>query len=142
LRDQAQALGVLYASYQAPVDMIEARNVLGATCWAFKATLQTYPLPVLQAARVVVDGPLLPELKGQVHEGWIKGDARSFAIALASIVAKVERDAFMQTGTHDTCGFSFDRHKGYGTALHRQELLRCGPSRWHRQAFVKTFLSH
>jgi ribonuclease HII len=65
----------------------------------------------------------------------IKGDAKEVAIAAASIVAKVVRDALM-TGQHRLYPhYAFHEHKGYGTAKHEQLLKRHGPSPIHRRSF-------
>src|SRR5439155_19245266 len=54
-----------------------------------------------------------------VHEWIVKGDATSAAIAAASIVAKVARDRLMARLGERYPGYGFDRHKGYGTTVHR-----------------------
>jgi ribonuclease HII len=61
-----------------------------------------------------------------------KADARCLSVAAASVVAKVERDRLMIALEEDFPGYGFARHKGYGTALHRQALSRLGPSPIHR----------
>lgn len=64
-----------------------------------------------------------------------RGDARSLHIAAASIVAKVGRDAIMQRLGDRFAGYGLARHKGYGTALHRERIGRLGPSTVHRRSF-------
>jgi ribonuclease HII len=61
-----------------------------------------------------------------------KGDRRSLSIASASILAKVWRDAAMIDLDRRLPGYHFDRHKGYGTAEHRQAIRLWGASAWHR----------
>jgi len=65
-----------------------------------------------------------------------RGDARSFHIAAASILAKVRRDAIMRELEKRASVYEFARHKGYGTAAHREEIQRYGPSRFHRRTFL------
>ncbi len=67
--------------------------------------------------------------------GIIDGDAQSLLIAAASIVAKVTRDTIMEEMAQTFCGFSFDRHRGYATAAHLQELETLGPCSIHRRSF-------
>ena len=65
-----------------------------------------------------------------------RADARSAAVAAASVVAKVLRDGAMRTlGAHYS-GYGFDRHAGYGTASHRLALAELGPCRVHRLSYA------
>ena len=70
------------------------------------------------------------------YETLVKGDARSYSIAAASIVAKVTRDRTMQQADSLYPGYGFARHKGYGTARHREQLARLGPCPLHRRSFA------
>lgn len=85
---------------------------------------------------VLVDGiDTVPGLDcGQ--ESVIAGDARSEAIAAASIVAKVARDALMVRLAAEFPDYAFDSNKGYGTPDHVQAIDRIGPCRWHRHTFA------
>ena len=67
------------------------------------------------------------------------GDAKSYAIACASIIAKVERDADMLRLHAQYPHYHFDKNKGYGTAEHIAALRLHGPSPSHRQSFIKNF---
>jgi ribonuclease HII len=73
----------------------------------------------------------------------IGGDALCFAIAAASILAKVERDRLMQEFHSMYPQYEFARHKGYGTQLHRDRIKEFGPCPIHRRTFagVKEHLS-
>jgi ribonuclease HII len=67
---------------------------------------------------------------------FTRGDANSFHIAAASILAKVHRDAIMRT-LGGRCGiYGFSQHKGYGTASHFEAIQKHGPSRFHRRTFL------
>ncbi len=85
---------------------------------------------------VLVDGPAkiaginLPQLP------IIKGDRRVFAIACASILAKVRRDKMMIYYAKRFPGYGFEKHKGYGTKYHRIQLTTLGPSCIHRFSFA------
>lgn len=82
----------------------------------------------------LVDGFSLPELE-LPHRAIVGGDARSAAIAAASIVAKVTRDRFMHHADTLHPGWSFAQHVGYSTPEHREAILRLGPSPLHRMSF-------
>jgi ribonuclease HII len=74
------------------------------------------------------------------HRALVKGDGRSLAIALASIVAKVTRDAIMRELDDRYPAYGFARHKGYGTKYHRQAVLAHGPTPVHRTTFLRKLL--
>ena len=71
------------------------------------------------------------------HEAVIKGDSRSVSIAAASILAKVSRDRYMTGLAEQYPQYGFEKHKGYGTALHYAMLDQFGPSPVHRRSFLK-----
>jgi len=65
-----------------------------------------------------------------------RADARSAAVAAASVVAKVLRDGAMRALSVEHSGYGFDRHAGYGTAAHRLALAELGPCRVHRLSYA------
>ena len=84
---------------------------------------------------VVVDGLAMPEL-GRAHEAMVDGDARCFAVACASILAKTVRDRLMGRLALRYPEFGWDHNAGYGTADHRAALDRRGPTPHHRRSFT------
>jgi len=87
--------------------------------------------------RIFLDGGLHapPEYKHQ--QTIIRGDERVPIIAAASIVAKVHRDRYMVRLHKKYPLYGFDRHKGYGTAAHREVIIKNGLSDVHRKSFCK-----
>jgi ribonuclease HII len=85
---------------------------------------------------VLVDGFSLPEGPAS-QTGIIGGDGKSAHIAAASIIAKVTRDALMETWDRRFPGYGFVRHKGYGTPEHLAALERFGPCPIHRLTFAR-----
>ena len=71
------------------------------------------------------------------HRCVVKGDSLSASIAAASILAKVSRDRFMVEQDRLYLAYGFARHKGYGTAQHREAIARLGPCPIHRRTFLK-----
>lgn len=65
----------------------------------------------------------------------VKGDRKVFAIACASIIAKVYRDKMMTQYAKKYPGYGFEKHKGYGTKYHQDQLVALGPSNIHRRSF-------
>ena len=69
------------------------------------------------------------------YQTVVKGDAKSFSIAAASILAKVARDEQMRRADRKYPGYGFARHKGYATAQHISRLSELGPTPIHRRSF-------
>ena len=86
---------------------------------------------------VFVDGnDKIPNLS-QKQFAFVKGDARIFSLACASIVAKVTRDRLMTRLAKKYSEYRFEVHKGYGTKLHFQKIKKHGLSPIHRKTFLK-----
>jgi ribonuclease HII len=127
IRAVALAWGVGFASAQE----IDALGILPATRLAMQRALAQLDLApdhlLLDAVRL--PGVALPQT------ALIKGDCRVLSIAAASVLAKTERDRWMVKLEVEFPGYSFARHKGYGTAVHRQALESLGPCAEHRASF-------
>lgn len=116
---------------------IDAVNILQATLLAMRrAILGLSVLP----ERVQIDGNRLPSLNfnGRQIDGeaLVGGDQRIASISAASILAKTTRDNMMIELDRIYPRYEFARHKGYGTALHRERLQEFGPCREHRFTFA------
>ena len=74
------------------------------------------------------------------YRSIIKGDAKSYSIAAASIIAKVTRDRIMRQWDEVYPVYGFAKHKGYGTAAHIQAIKEYGLCPLHRRSFVKNFI--
>ena len=69
----------------------------------------------------------------------IKGDAKSYTIACASILAKVHRDRLMKEYAKLYPQYSFEKNAGYGTKAHIEAIKEFGPCKIHRKTFIKNF---
>ena len=85
---------------------------------------------------VLIDGPHKIAGLNLDQMPIIKGDRRVFAIACASIIAKVWRDRMMTRYAKRYPGYGFEKHKGYGTKYHRAQLACLGPITIHRYSFA------
>ncbi len=70
----------------------------------------------------------------------IKGDAKSYLIACASILAKVYRDRLMEKLDEKYPAYNLKKHKGYGTKEHIENLKKYGKCEIHRETFIKHFI--
>ena len=127
IKQQALAWAVGYASPQE----IDTHNVLKATHIAAQRALAhlnvQYAALVTDYLKLTTACPVL---------AVAKGDALSYQIAAASILAKTERDAFMVQLDAAYPGYAFKQHKGYGTATHLNALQTLGPTDVHRYSFA------
>jgi ribonuclease HII len=88
---------------------------------------------------VLIDAEKVPKIKAKA-ESIIKGDAKEYSIAAASIIAKVTRDRMMLEWDKVFPQYGFAKHKGYGTAMHIEALKENGPCMLHRRTFIKNFI--
>lgn len=122
----------------ATVAEIDELNILNANFLAMRRALEDLG----EKGLVLVDGnQLIREYEGR-QQFVIKGDSKSLSIAAASIIAKVTRDRIMLKIAEKYPKYSFEKHKGYGTKLHREKILEIGPAEVHRATFLKKILKN
>lgn len=116
--------------------IIDEINILNATKQAMNSAVWSLlPTP---------DHLLVDAVKydfGIPSKSIIHGDALSYSIAAASILAKVSRDRLMDSYAELYPEYGFEKHKGYGTAYHVEMLKKYGPCPIHRKTFIKNFFS-
>ncbi len=114
---------------------IDEINILNAT----KKGMQI----AANSLKVTPDIVLIDAVKGLElpyrQQAIIKGDATSYAIAAASIIAKVTRDRLMRAAGENFPEYGFAKNKGYGTAEHIAAIKKFGPCELHRRTFVGNF---
>jgi ribonuclease HII len=91
-------------------------------------------------AKIMLDGGLQAPDKFIDQEAFIKGDANHPIIALASIVAKVNRDNYMKEKASEYPEYGLETHKGYGTKKHMEAIEKYGLSNLHRKSFLRRFI--
>jgi len=113
------------------VEKIEKINILQASLLAMKHAVENLSL---KPDLLLIDGnqPIATDIKQ-----WtiVKGDSLSQSIAAASILAKVTRDKLMEQYHEQFPWYAFNKHKGYGTSLHRDLIKKYGPCPIHRRTF-------
>ena len=127
----AEGSGVIWAASISESEEIDRINILQATHRAMAEALRRLPV---QPDHVLVDG--LPVKSFTIPQtALVKGDARSFSIAAASVIAKVTRDRLMLALHAQYPVYGFDQHKGYPTPDHLAALRVHGPCPIHRRTF-------
>lgn len=132
IKEKALSYSIAFAT----VEEIEELNILNATMLAMKRAVEGLDV---KADYAMIDGNRLPDLEIPC-EFVIKGDAKSMSIAAASILAKVSRDRLLYEYAEEFPEYQFDKHKGYGTKVHTEALLKYGPCKYHRKSFLTKIL--
>lgn len=121
----------------ASVSEIEETDILSANFLAMRRALEGLGVtPEL----IIVDGNLKIRGLEDKCEALVKGDSISESVAAASVLAKVSRDRYMMEMAKLYPEYAFEKHKGYGTALHIELIKKYGPSPIHRRSFLKNIL--
>ena len=116
---------------------IDEINILNAT----KEGLTTSLLKLSQKPDLIlVDALKDINTLGIKYQSIIKGDAKCYSIAAASIIAKVTRDRIMRKWDEVYPQYGFAGHKGYGTAAHMAAIRENGPCELHRKSFIKNIV--
>jgi ribonuclease HII len=135
LYDEVLAACIGHKTIAIDVDVIEDINILNATkLGMMKAVECMFPLPDILLVDAVKQNFGMPSIS------IIHGDALSYSIASASILAKVERDRIMRDYAEIYPQYGFEKHKGYGTQLHIEMIKKYGPCPIHRKSFLKNIL--
>ena len=119
---------------EATPEEIDTLNILEATKLAMRRAAEKVPAEVF-----LIDAVRSVGLRG-AERPIIHGDAVSYAIAAASILAKVTRDREMEIENEKYPEYGFARHKGYGTKEHIEALKKYGPCPIHRRSFIGHFI--
>lgn len=118
---------------------IDEINILNATKLGLKTSLEELKI---RPNLILVDALTKIDTLGIPYESIIKGDAKSYSIAAASIIAKVTRDRMMRQWDEVYPMYGFAKHKGYGTAEHIKAIKDYGLCSIHRKSFTKNFTTN
>ena len=133
LYDEIVSKAKAYCVASATAEEIDNINILQATFLAMK---RAYEGLGIAADLALIDGNRTPNLQCGMKT-IVKGDSLSACIAAASILAKVSRDRYMKELAEKYPEYCFEKHKGYGTKLHCELILKYGPCPIHRKTFLK-----
>ena len=137
LYDEIIARAVAYKIVAVDENVIDEINILNATKRAMTecvAGLSVRPdIVLVDAVKLALDVPT---------KAIIKGDALSYSIAAASILAKVYRDRLMREYDKIYPAYGFAKHKGYGTKDHIEAIRTVGPCPIHRRTFITHFIDN
>lgn len=112
--------------------IIDKINILQASFLAMKKSISALKK---KPDFLLIDGGFKIPNCSYNQNNIIKGDSLIFSIAAASIIAKVSRDRIMMEMHKKYPKYGFDKHKGYGTKFHIEQIKKYGPCPEHRFSF-------
>lgn len=134
LYDEIRQKAVSYKCVMLDNNVIDEINILEATKKAMREAVMGLGV---EPDLVLIDAVKLA--LPYKTQSIIKGDATSYAIACASIVAKVSRDRLMDEYDKEYPEYGFSKHKGYGTKAHTDAIKTYGATPIHRKTFIRNF---
>ena len=137
LYDQILEEAISYGVAIIGQDEIDNINILNATKKGLTMSLKEL---TVKPDLILVDALEHIDTLGIPYESIIKGDAKAYSIAAASIIAKVTRDRIMREWAEIYPEYGFEVHKGYGTAKHIAAIKENGICQIHRKSFTKKFI--
>ncbi len=136
LYDEIISKAISYGIGSIPPNKIDDINILQATFEAMKQAVNNLKV---KPDTLIIDAVTIPNMSIR-QVPIIKGDAKSYSIASASIIAKVTRDRFMIAYDKVFPGYGFADNKGYGSPQHIDAIKRLGPTPIHRMSFIKSYI--
>ena len=133
LFEQIKEKAICYSIEMVNEQTIDEINILEATKLAMKNAIESL---AVKPDVVLVDAISKLDTDAEIR-GIVKGDALSYSIGCASILAKVTRDRLMCELSKEYPEYGFEKHKGYGTKQHIEALKEYGPCVYHRLSFLK-----
>ena len=118
---------------QASAREIDSIGIRAATEKAMLRALQKFPSP---PDLILVDGILPIRLWPGKQKTQVRGESHFASIAAASVLAKETRDELIKRLSLKFSLYGLDKNKGYGTDVHRTNLIKVGPTKLHRKSFL------
>lgn len=135
LSEKIKQMALCYSIVEIDEKTIDEMNILQATRLGMKRAIETLSIA---PETVLTDGNMTIDIAFP-QRSVIGGDARSYSIGAASIIAKVYRDKLMDEYAKTYPHYGFEKNKGYGTATHIQGIKEQGLCPIHRKTFTKNF---
>ena len=135
LAEEIKNRALCYTIIEVDEKMIDEINILEATKLGMKKAIETLSIA---PETVLTDGNMTIDIAFPQHS-VVHGDALSYSIGAASIIAKVYRDHLMDDFAQTYPHYGFEKNKGYGTAAHIQGIKEHGLCKIHRRTFTKKF---
>jgi ribonuclease HII len=116
---------------------IDQMNILNASIAAMHKAIEMTKKKIQpkNINLLLIDGNQFHKYKNFKHRCIIKGDAKYYSIAAASILAKTHRDNIMKQLSKQQPEYNWMKNKGYPTKEHKNQIIKCGINKYHRKSF-------
>jgi len=135
LREEIKEKAIAWSVASIDHQRIDQVNVLNAAIEAMHIAISKL---CIRPEHLIIDGNRFKPFEDIPHQCIVKGDAKYYSIAAASILAKTFRDDQMTKLHHDHPVYAWDKNKGYATQKHRDAIIQYGISPYHRKSFNLT----
>lgn len=132
LKPIIEANSITYAFHHIWPEEIDAINILNASILAMHKSIEQL---IKTPDFIIVDGNKFKPFKTIPHQTIIKGDSKYLSIAAASVLAKTNRDAYMEKIHEEFPMYNWKQNKGYPTKEHREAIRTYGITKYHRKTF-------
>ena len=132
LKTIIEAESVAFAYHHIWPDKIDEINILNASILAMHKSIESLKT---EPEFIIVDGNKFKPYRSIPHQTIIKGDGKYLSIAAASILAKTNRDAYMEKIHEEFPMYNWKQNKGYPTKEHRDAIKKYGITKYHRKTF-------
>jgi len=132
LKPIIESKAIAFAYHHIWPDKIDEINILNASILAMHKSIESLSVA---PEYIIVDGNKFKPYKTIPHQTIIKGDSKFLSIAAASILAKTNRDAFMEEIHKEFPMYNWKQNKGYPTKEHREAIRKYGITKYHRKSF-------
>lgn len=111
---------------------IDQINILNASYLAMHQAIERLSIT---PEHLIIDGNRFEKYKSIPHQCIVKGDAKYFSIAAASVLAKTHRDEYVMKLHQEYPNYGWDKNKAYATKKHREAIVKYGQCPYHRKSF-------
>ena len=132
LKNIVESEAVTFAFHHIWPDEIDDINILNASILAMHKSIEGLHT---EPEFIIVDGNKFKPYKAIPHQTIIKGDGKYLSIAAASVLAKTNRDAYMEKIHEEFPMYNWKQNKGYPTKEHREAIRTYGITKYHRKTF-------
>ena len=139
LQQEKKKGNIFIAQSFVAASIIDKKGIVNAVTLGIERSLKKLQIDP-QHTKVLLDGSLKAPNQYINQETIIRGDETELTIRLASIIAKVRRDRIMKRLSKRYPGYELEKHKGYGTKVHRDNIKKHGLCSLHRKSFCKRFV--
>ena len=132
LKPIIESEAIAFAYHHIWPDKIDEINILNASILAMHKSIEDLSI---EPEYIIVDGNRFKHYKTIPHQTIIKGDSKFLSIAAASVLAKTNRDAYMEKIHEEFPMYNWKQNKGYPTKEHREAIKKYGITKYHRKSF-------